>query len=112
MAGHLERLIDEVIANRRASGYRDYSISCSPEGKNSRSLEDFNDTAFFYPVNKSIVDLFEEQVARTPDAVAVAAGERELTYRELNVRANRLAHRLLAKGHGTTGNRGADVRPR
>ncbi|GAA2266749.1 hypothetical protein GCM10010232_68900 [Streptomyces amakusaensis] len=44
--------------------------------------------------------LFEEQAARTPDRVAVVHGEDRLTYRELNTRANRLAHRLIALGAG------------
>ncbi|MFF5211563.1 amino acid adenylation domain-containing protein, partial [Streptosporangium sp. NPDC000396] len=46
------------------------------------------------------VALFEEQVRRGPDAVAVVAGDVEITYAELNVRANRLAHHLIARGAG------------
>lgn len=45
-------------------------------------------------------DLFAAQAARTPDAVAVRRGESTLTYSELNTRANRLAHRLIAQGVG------------
>lgn len=44
--------------------------------------------------NKCIHDLFQEQVARTPDAVAVSCGDRELTYRELDDRSNQLAQEL------------------
>ena len=47
--------------------------------------------------------LFEEQVARTPDAIAVVQGDVELTYAELNAQANRLAHRLIALGVGPDG---------
>lgn len=43
-------------------------------------------------------ELFEERVRSHPDAVAAVHGDREWTYRELNVRANRLAHALLARG--------------
>ncbi|MFE7581236.1 amino acid adenylation domain-containing protein [Streptomyces gardneri] len=43
-------------------------------------------------------EVFEEQVARTPDAAAVVFGERDTTYRELNTRANRLARHLVAQG--------------
>ncbi|MGP4089966.1 non-ribosomal peptide synthetase, partial [Streptomyces sp. KR55] len=43
---------------------------------------------------------FEEQVRRTPDAIAVTHGDTHLTYRELNRWANRLAHRLIARGAG------------
>ena len=44
--------------------------------------------------------VFEAQVARTPDAVAVVCGDESLTYGELNVRANRLAHHLIGLGVG------------
>jgi len=46
----------------------------------------------------SVPERFSEQVARTPDAIAVSAGETRLTYRELDQRANQLAHRLIALG--------------
>ncbi|MEU5259423.1 amino acid adenylation domain-containing protein [Amycolatopsis sp. NPDC021455] len=47
-----------------------------------------------------VADLVEAQAARTPDAVAVEHDDASLTYRELNARANRLAHRLIAAGAG------------
>jgi len=50
-----------------------------------------------YPKDKTIVNLFEEQVERTPDAIAIKFKERELTYKELNDRSNQLAHYLLRK---------------
>lgn len=51
-----------------------------------------------YPRDKCVHQLFEEQVGRTPDAIACTHEKSSLTYAELNVRANRLAHRLLALG--------------
>ncbi|MEY9927497.1 amino acid adenylation domain-containing protein/non-ribosomal peptide synthase protein (TIGR01720 family) [Catenulispora sp. GP43] len=55
----------------------------------------------FAPVAEATLpELFERQAARTPDAVALVAGERELTYAELDRVANRLAHRLIGKGVG------------
>ena len=58
----------------------------------------WNSTRHPYPEDRCIQHLFEEQAARTPDAIAVAAREGRLTYRELNERANRLARHL--KKHG------------
>ncbi|WP_165760157.1 non-ribosomal peptide synthetase, partial [Niastella populi] len=54
----------------------------------------FNDTAVAYSKDKTVVDLFEEQAAKTPDNVALVFAEKELTYRELNERSNQLAHYL------------------
>ncbi|MDI1443592.1 non-ribosomal peptide synthase/polyketide synthase [Polyangium sp. 6x1] len=63
-------------------------------------LAAWNDTAAAYPEGKCIHDLFEEQAARTPDAVALLFDEQELTYRELDERSNQLAHYLRALGVG------------
>ncbi|WP_165760237.1 AMP-binding protein, partial [Niastella populi] len=57
-------------------------------------LVTYNDTAIAYPKDKTIVGLFEEQVAKTPDNVAVVFEDRELTYQELNEWSNQLAHYL------------------
>ncbi|MFB7758246.1 condensation domain-containing protein, partial [Streptomyces sp. NPDC056121] len=62
-------------------------------------LEDFNTTAGEVPTT-TLPALFEAQVARTPDAPAVVFEGTTLTYRELNERANQLAHLLLAQGAG------------
>ncbi len=61
-------------------------------------LFDFNDTASDYPRDKTIHQLFEEQVERTPDNVALIYEEERLTYRELNEKANALAHKLRKIG--------------
>ena len=63
---------------------------------------DFNQTAGFYPADKCIHQLFEEQVDRTPDRIALRDRKCALTYRELNERTNRLAHFL--RRHGATPN--------
>jgi amino acid adenylation domain-containing protein len=59
-----------------------------------------NDTKRDYPRDKCIHELFEAQVERTPDAVAVVFEDKQLTYRELNRRANQLAHYLQKLGVG------------
>ncbi|KGS11907.1 hypothetical protein OA77_24665, partial [Pseudomonas coronafaciens] len=61
-------------------------------------LEMFNDTAAAYPADKLLHQLFEEQAAKQPDALAVVNETGSLTYGELNVRANRLAHYLIDLG--------------
>ncbi|MTJ07339.1 MupA/Atu3671 family FMN-dependent luciferase-like monooxygenase [Anabaena sp. UHCC 0204] len=63
-------------------------------------LGDWNDTAQPLPTNRCIHELFEIQAESTPDGVAVAFQERQLTYRELNEQANQLAHYLQLQGVG------------
>ncbi|MFT5822223.1 MAG: amino acid adenylation domain-containing protein [Crocinitomix sp.] len=55
----------------------------------------FNDNQVGYPTHKTVVDLFEEQVAETPNKVALVFNEKELTYQELNEKSNQLAHYLV-----------------
>lgn len=57
-------------------------------------LMEWNNTQTNYPSDKSIHQLFEAQVAQTPEAVAVVYEDQQLTYRELNAKANQLAHYL------------------
>ncbi|WP_169734039.1 non-ribosomal peptide synthetase [Zymobacter palmae] len=58
----------------------------------------FNATQRDYPRHASLAAMFEAQVAATPDAIAVVEGTHTCCYRQLNERANRLAHRLLREG--------------
>ncbi|MCI5151468.1 MAG: hypothetical protein D3916_19185, partial [Candidatus Electrothrix sp. MAN1_4] len=60
-----------------------------------QQLLTWNDTAAEYPADKTIVDLFEEQAAKTPDNIAAVFEEQQLTYAELNRKANQLARYLL-----------------
>ena len=61
-------------------------------------LETWNRTEAAYPSERCVHQLFEDQVRRSPGAIAVVQGEVELTYAELDARANRLAHRLIGLG--------------
>ena len=63
-------------------------------------LIEWNNTATVYPRDRCIHQLFEEQAARTPEAVAVTSGKQCMTYSELNQRASRLAYRLRVMGVG------------
>ncbi|MCP4687229.1 MAG: amino acid adenylation domain-containing protein, partial [Desulfobacterales bacterium] len=65
-----------------------------------RLLTGWNDTRKPYPLDRCLHRLFEERVRQNPDAPAVEFRDRRLTYRELNARANQLAHRLRAMGVG------------
>ena len=61
---------------------------------------DYNNSAAPYPADKTIIELFEEQVARTPNDEAVRLADRALSFSELNQRANQLAAHLCAMGVG------------
>ncbi|MBV9774300.1 MAG: AMP-binding protein, partial [Gemmatimonadetes bacterium] len=71
----------------------------TPEER-ARVLVEWNDTGRSYPRGECVHDLFRARAERTPDAVALVHGERALSYGELERRANRLAHRLRARGVG------------
>lgn len=68
------------------------------DAERRRILVDWNDTAAPYQADQCIHELIEARVEQTPTAIAVAFKEIQLTYRELNDRANRLAHHLRALG--------------
>ena len=70
------------------------------EEERHKILVEWNDTKADYPKDKCIHQLFEEQVERTPDHLAVVFENEKLTYRELNARANQLAHYLQKLGVG------------
>jgi len=70
------------------------------EAERHRLLVAWNDTERDYPKDKCIHQLFEEQVERTPEAIAVVFEEQRLTYRQLNAKANQLAHHLQKLGIG------------
>ncbi|MGO1073868.1 amino acid adenylation domain-containing protein, partial [Lysobacter sp. CA199] len=68
------------------------------EAERDRMLSHWNATALDYPHGACLHELFEAQVRRTPDALALVAGAQRLSYAELNARANRLAHHLRTLG--------------
>ena len=93
----LEQLVD-ALENAPATPLA--SLEVMPAAERQQLLVEWNDTAADYPREQSIHQLFEAQAARTPEAVAVVFESGELTYGELNARANRLAHHLMALGVG------------
>ncbi|RJX78511.1 AMP-binding protein, partial [Pseudomonas sp. LS-2] len=66
-------------------------------------LHDWNRSQADYPADACIQQLIEEQAARTPDSVALVFADTQLTYAELNARANQWAHRLIELGVGPDG---------
>jgi amino acid adenylation domain-containing protein len=90
LAGTLETAPDTLTA----------SVDVMPEEERHKLIIEWNATGAAYPRDKCIHHFIEEQVTRTPDAVAVIDSERTLTYSQLNVQANRLAHHLRGLGVG------------
>src|SRR5262249_53524908 len=74
------------------------NLNTLPASERHQLLVEWNATRAEYPRDQRIHELFEAQAARTPQAVAVVAEESQLTYGELNRRANRLAHHLRKLG--------------
>ncbi len=73
-------------------------LQIMPDVELKKILVDWNNTETYYPRDKTIVDLFEEQVDKTPEAIAVVFENQQLTYRRLNRKANQLAHYLQTLG--------------
>src|SRR5580700_5347740 len=71
-----------------------------PEAERQRLLLEWNDTAFAYPDDGCIHEVFAAQAARAPGAMALSFEGQELSYGALNERANRLAHALRRHGVG------------
>uniref|UniRef100_UPI00248BBD6C non-ribosomal peptide synthetase n=1 Tax=Thalassomonas sp. RHCl1 TaxID=2995320 RepID=UPI00248BBD6C len=90
----LTRLTD-LLANNTQDLISQYSVL--PE-KEQQSLFALSATAQNYPDDKCIYDLFEAQVAKTPDNTALIFQDQQLSYRQLEQRANQLARHLLASG--------------
>jgi hypothetical protein len=95
MAEHLQTLLSGIIANpdRRLS-----ELPLLTAAEQNQLLFEWNDTKAEYELNQCIHQLFEAQVEQTPDAIAVIFDLQQLTYRELNCRANQLAHYLQKLG--------------
>ncbi|WP_419404326.1 AMP-binding protein, partial [Micrococcus sp. F3Y] len=76
------------------------SLSVLPAVEYRQQMLAFNATASDYPSELTLHGLFEAQVRRTPQAIALQAGEQCLSYAQLNQRANQLAHHLREQGVG------------
>ncbi|HLO86301.1 MAG TPA: amino acid adenylation domain-containing protein [Nostocaceae cyanobacterium] len=94
MLGHFQVLLEAIITNPEQK-LSDLPLLTFSE---QSQLLEWNNTQADYPQNHCIHQLFEAQVEKTPDAVAVVWGNQYLTYQELNQKANQLAHYLQKLG--------------
>ena len=95
MLAHFKQLLHAVTAD---PGMVIHKLNFLIPEEREQVMIKFNNTAGAPPRNKTIVSLFERQVASTPEDIAVEFGEERLTYRELNERSTRLANYLRQQG--------------
>ncbi len=97
MIGHFQTLLEAIVANpdRKLS---EFPLLTEPERR--QILIEWNNTEKDYPRNACIHQLFEAQVERTPEAAAIAFQDQKLTYRDLDIRSNKLAGYLRHYGIG------------
>ncbi|MGG1674003.1 amino acid adenylation domain-containing protein, partial [Paenibacillus sp. NRS-1783] len=100
LAKHFVRILETVTQD---VGVTLAGIDIVSDEEKHLLVSGFNDTAVLFPWSETLHGQFEEQVAKTPERVALVFGEQHLTYRELNERANRLARTLRI--HGVTTDR-------
>ena len=96
MLGHFQTLLEGIVANPDA---RIADLTLLTEAEAGQLLE-WNQTATDYPRNVCVHELFARQVKRTPDDTAVIFENQQLTYKQLNEKANQLAHYLQKRGVG------------
>lgn len=95
LLGHLETLFAACTANPDA---RICELPMLRDKERHQILDIWNDSAIEYPHDKCLHEVFEEQVVRAPDAVAIIHESRQLTYKEVNERSNQLASYLCQRG--------------
>jgi amino acid adenylation domain-containing protein len=95
MLGHLQVLLEGMVANPHQPLK---NLPLLAPAEKQQILVEWNGTKADYPQDRCIHQLFEAQVDRTPDAIAVVFEDQKLTYRDLNERSNQLAHYLQQLG--------------
>ncbi|WP_188938367.1 non-ribosomal peptide synthetase, partial [Puia dinghuensis] len=91
MIGHYKELLGSVVKD---ASERIGKLRMMSEEECRRVLEEFTATAVDYPLDKTVVDLIEEQAIRTPEVIAVVYGQERVSYGELEERSNQLTHYL------------------
>lgn len=95
LSSHYINILDTVLENCKV---KISDIDMLSNDEKDQILSGLNDTYMDYPKNKTIAKLFEEQVEKTPDNIAVVFEDKKLTYEELNKKANQLAKFMLDSG--------------
>ncbi|UHO38305.1 amino acid adenylation domain-containing protein [Chryseobacterium capnotolerans] len=85
--------LNQVLENENITSS---GLQLLAQEKYKKITEDWNNTWYDFPSEKTIHELFEKQVAKTPDHIALIFQDRKLLYSELNARSNRLAHYLIS----------------
>ncbi|WP_146743115.1 condensation domain-containing protein, partial [Lonsdalea populi] len=93
--GYLQRLLQALVEDEAQEIVR---LPLLSDAERQQVLYGWNDTRADYPQEQGIHQLFEAQVRRTPQAVALVYNEQQLSYDALNQHANRLAHVLISQG--------------
>jgi aspartate racemase len=97
LVGHWQKVLEGMVTD---VGQRISDVPLLTDTERRQQLVEWNATGVDYPLHRCFSELFEEQVERTPQALAVSCEGEQLTYRELNEGANRLAHHLQGLGVG------------
>ena len=97
LMGQFTTLLESVVSNPEAAIDELEVVS---DDERRKLIAQFNEPKKAYSLSACVHQLFEEQAARTPDETAVVFEDQRLTYRELNARANQLAHYLIRLGVG------------
>ena len=97
MLGHYKTLLEGIV---EAPDAPLGALLMLTAAERRELLVDWNRTQTPYPSERCVHELFEEQMGRSPDATAVVCNSEQLTYRQLNERANQLAHHLRGLGVG------------
>lgn len=95
--GAFDAVVDQILENIHL---RVEEVEIIDDSEKQQILNVFNHTHSHYPKDKTIVQLLEEQADRVPQQIALRCQDEQVTYQELNERANRLAHHLRQKGAG------------
>ena len=97
MCGHIEHVLRAMVAQPTRAVHE---LPMLGHDERHRLLVEWNETSMPYPSDSTLDTLFEAQADRNPHAVALQSGSVQVSYADLNARANRLAHLLIERGIG------------